>query len=70
MKNKFKQIYKTFYNDAWYTLKCAMIINLILLGIYLIFALLLNYVGSFQALDFLSYLFLLHLPEQSHITLQ
>ena len=59
MKNKFKQIYKTFYNDAWYTLKCAMIINLILLGIYLIFALLLNYVGSFQALDFLSYLLFL-----------
>ena len=69
MKNKFKQIYKTFYNDAWYTLKCAMVINLILLGIYLIFALLLNYVGSFQALDFLSYLLLVkvRLVQSYHI---
>ena len=54
-KKRFKSIYKRFYEDSWFTLKCALSIILILLGIYFIFAVLLNYLGSFSNLDFLSY---------------
>ena len=51
----FKKVYKTFSDDVGFTIKMSGTITVALLIIYLIFALILNQIGSLNALPYLEY---------------